>query len=70
MPREVWEAIKVYLEASGRWEGIKLEEYVFARSKEALVKEASEKAEDWAGERPLSMDKLHSLVKLYAGWAG
>jgi integrase len=67
---EVWEAILVYLEASGRLESIKDTDYVFAPSKAALVKEAGNNAEDWAAERPLSMDQLHHLVKQYSGWAG
>ncbi len=70
MPEEVWEAIQVYLEAAGRIDTIQPEEYVFAPSKEALVREAGGNKDDWAAERPLSMDQLHYLVKLYSGWAG
>ena len=66
----VWEAIQVYLEASGRRAEIKPGDYVFAPGKEPLVREAGGRAEDWAGERPLSKDELHYLLKLYAGWAG
>src|SRR3990170_4138459 len=64
------EAIQVYLEASGRRAEIKPGDYVFAPGKEPLVREAGGRAEDWAGERPLSKDELHYLLKLYAGWAG
>ena len=70
LPGEVWEAIRVYLEAAGRIETIQPEEYVFAPSREPLVREAGGNKEDWAGERPLSMDQLHYRLKLYAGWAG
>jgi hypothetical protein len=66
----VWEVIRVYLEAAGRIDTIQPEEYVFAPSKEPLVREAGGKADDWAAERPLSMDQLHYLLKLYTGWAG
>ena len=67
---EVWEAVREYLEATGRWEGIGAEEYVFAPSRTPLVREAGEGAEDWDGSRPLSGDELHYLVKLHAGRAG
>jgi hypothetical protein len=43
---------------------------VFAPSEAALVRESRERAEDWAGSRPLSTDELHYLVKLHAGRAG
>jgi len=67
---EAWEAIQVYLEASGRLAEIKPEDYVFAPGKEPLVREAGGRAEDWEGKRPLSADEVHYLLKLYAGWAG
>ena len=70
LAEEVWEAVREYLEATGRWEGIGAEEYVFAPSEAALVRESRERAEDWAGSRPLSTDELHYLVKLHAGRAG
>ena len=66
----VWEAVRAYLEATGRWEGIGPEEYVFAPSEAPLVREARERAEDWAGSRPLSGDELRHLVRLHAGRAG
>jgi integrase len=70
LPGEVWAAVREYLQATGRWEGIRPEQYVFAPSAAPLVREARERAEDWAGSRPLSMDELHYLVKLHAGRAG
>jgi integrase/recombinase XerC/integrase/recombinase XerD len=70
LPGEVRQAVREYLEATGRWEGIRPEEYVFAPSEAALVRESRERAEDWAGSRPLSTDELHYLVKLHAGRAG
>jgi integrase len=70
LPWEVWEEMRVYLKAAGRIDVIQAEEYIFAPSKAALVREAGGEAEDWAGGRPLSLDQLHYLVKLYAEWAG
>jgi hypothetical protein len=70
LPEEVWDAVREYLEVTGRWEGIGREEYVFAPSEAPLVRESRERAEDWAGSRPLSTDELHYLVKLHADRAG
>jgi integrase len=70
LPAQVWEAVREYLQATGRWETIQPEEYVFAPSRAPLVREARERADDWAGSRPLSPDELHYLVKLHAGRAG
>ena len=70
VPKAAWEAIQVYLEASGRLAEIKSGDYVFAPGKEPLVREAGGRAEDWEGKKPLSADEMHYLLKLYAGWAG
>jgi integrase len=70
LPEEVWEALRESLEATGRWEGIQPEEYVFAPSRAPLIQEARERAQDWDGSRPLSKDELLYLVKLHAGRAG
>jgi integrase len=66
---EVWTPLLAYLKASGRIGVMQPNEYVFAPGKEPLVREAGENPEDWAVERPLSMDQLHYLLKLYAEWA-
>src|SRR3990170_2990108 len=63
-------ALFLTLLSTGLRAGIKPGDYVFAPGKEPLVREAGGRAEDWAGERPLSKDELHYLLKLYAGWAG
>ena len=67
---EVWEAVREYLEASGRWEGIQAEEYVFAPSRAPLRREAREQPDDWDGSRPLSKSGLLKVLKLRAGHAG
>ena len=67
---EVWEAILNALRASGRLDTIMSDMVVFAPSKEPLKYEAGNRAEDWVGNRPLSVDQTHYLLKLYAGWSG
>ncbi len=70
MPEEVREAARACLEAAGRLEGIRDEEYVFAPSKAPLIREAGKRAEDWDGSRPLSDNGLRKLVQLHARRAG
>ena len=70
LPQEVWQAIREYLQASGRWEGIQPQEYVFAPSRAPLKIEARERAQDWDSSRPLRKDGLRHLLRLHAGRAG
>lgn len=70
LPVEVGEAIRDYLEASGRLDGIRDEEYVFAPLSNPLVSESQDRAEDWDGGRPLSANHLRTLVKQHAHLAG
>ena len=70
LPSAAWAAIQEYLQAAGRWAEIQAEEYIFAPIKNALLEEPSGKAEEWASERPISVNQCHSLLKKYASWAG
>jgi integrase len=70
IPEEVIQAIQIYLKASGRWGVIQPQEYVFAPSRQPLVREAGAHTDDWAGDRALSVYTFQHLIKLYAGWAG
>ena len=70
LPAGVWRAMLVYLKRAGRLEKMKEGDYVFAPSKEPLRREAGNRAEDWDSSRPLSMDQVHYLLKLYCDWAG
>ena len=70
LPEAVWKAIEHWLTISGRFETVKAKDFIFTPSREALVREAGSEAEDWIKDRPLSMDEVHYLLKLYAGWAG
>lgn len=65
-----WKAIQDWLMASGRLEKMTEEDYVFTPSKDPLIYEAGNRDEDWTGNRPLSQDEVHYLLKLYTGWAG
>jgi len=70
LTEEVWQAVRESLQATGRWEQIQPEEYIFAPSQEALVREAGERPEDWDASRPLSHRQLHRLLKQNAARAG
>jgi site-specific recombinase XerD len=70
IPGAVWKAIENWFMASGRLGTMKVEDFVFAPSRAPLVREAGNQAEDWVKDRPLSLDEVHYLLKLYASWAG
>ena len=70
MTEEVWEAVREYLEATGRWEGMQPEEYVFVPSRDPLLRLAGAQAEDWDGSQPLSQVQLLKLLKQHAERAG
>jgi hypothetical protein len=70
LPGEVWDAVREYLQASGRWAGLQPEEYVFAPSRAALLREARDQPEDWDGSRPIVHRQLSRLLKRYAADAG
>ena len=65
MPREVREAIYRYLEASGRMEGMRMGDYIFAPLAEPGVDRANDRREDWAEGRCVSMSQLLSSLKVY-----
>ncbi|HSF83596.1 MAG TPA: tyrosine-type recombinase/integrase [Anaerolineales bacterium] len=70
LPEVTWQAIREYLEASGRWGEMEAGDYVFAPVVDPLNRRPSGKAEDWNRHRPLSMDQMHFLLRRYASWAG
>jgi len=67
---EVWEAIRNYLEASGRLEGMRAGDFVFAPLKEPGKADAGERAGDWLAGRAISSDQLLRMLKLYGRAAG
>ena len=70
LTEEVWEVVREYLEATGRWEGMQPEEYVFVPSRDPLLRLAGAQAEDWDGSQPLSQVQLLKLLKQHAERAG
>jgi len=70
LPDEPWEAILEYLDAAGRWEAMGADDYVFSPLKKPLLEVPSGLAQDWAGERPITVSLCHGLLQKYARWAG
>jgi integrase len=67
---EAWEAIRDYLEASGRLERMQAEDFVFPPLREPGRADAGEKAGDWLAGRAVSSDQLLGMLKLYGRAAG
>jgi hypothetical protein len=74
LPGEVWEAIRAYLEASGRLAGIQEsapkgelrdEDYFFAPLAQPGVVGGKDRAEDWVAGRHLSNRQIRRGLKLY-----
>jgi site-specific recombinase XerD len=70
LPKEVWEAIRLYLEAAGRWEGMQAEEYIFVPLANALTRGATGKAEDWLTDRPVNDGTLLKHIKRFGRMVG
>jgi integrase len=70
MPGQVWEAIKDYLRASGRWGKMEAGSFVFAPLASPLEEAPSGKAEDWADDRPMTSALAKFVLKRYARAAG
>jgi hypothetical protein len=70
LPGEVVEAIREYLVAAGRWEGIRPQDYIFAPSADPFRHEAGCRPEDWDASRHLKTCQINYLLQRYAWWAG
>jgi len=70
LPAEVWEAIHAYLELSGRLEGMKAEDYIFAPLRDPLNREPRGEATDWCAERYISSHRIKRNLKIYGRRAG
>jgi hypothetical protein len=70
LPGEVWKTIRAYLEASGRWEGMRAGKYIFTPLAEPGKEESGNQAEDWREEKYLSSDQILANLKVYGGLAG
>jgi hypothetical protein len=65
LPDEVWEAVRGYLEASGRWGRMKADDYIFAPLAEPGTAGEKDRAEDWVEGRPVSQSALLASLKIY-----
>jgi integrase len=70
LPERVWEAIRDYLQAAGRWGKMRAVSCVFAPLANPLEEAPSGKGEDWAEERPMTMALAKFVLKRYARAAG
>lgn len=70
MPREVWEAIRAYLAASGRLAGMRDKDYIFAPLAQTEVAVRNDREEDWEGGRSLSGRQIRRNLKLYGRLVG
>jgi integrase len=70
LPEDVWEAIVDYLKASGRYEHMKPEHFVFAVIKDPLNTLPGGEASEWTDERAPSLGMLQYYLKRYCRAAG
>jgi integrase len=70
LSEDVWEAIVDYLKASGRYEQMKAEDYVFAVIKNPLITLPSGAASEWIEERRPSLQLLRRNLRIYCRAAG
>jgi integrase len=65
LPGEVWQAIRDYLLASGRLDGMQARKYIFAPQVQPVMPGSGYKAEDWLEGQLLSRSAILSSLKLY-----
>ena len=65
LPREVWEAMRDSLAASGRLTGMQDGDYIFAPLAEPGRAREINTAEAWVGDRYVSIDAMLASLKLY-----
>ena len=70
LPCEVWQAIKAYLQHSGRWEAIADAEFIFAPLTRSVRLASGKQAEDWQVDRCLTTGIFSQNLKLYGQLAG
>jgi len=70
LPPPLWDAIRGYLEAAGRLEGMGPEAYVFTPLGDNATRLPNVDAGDWDRNRPLSGGATNGLLKRYARRAG
>jgi len=70
LPAAVWEAIRSYLDSSGRLAGIGPQDYIFAPRRNPLNRGTDDRAEDWHADRCLSKEQIRRNLKIYGRLAG
>lgn len=65
---ETWEAVRAYLEESGRSDTIQGEDYVFAPLADPHSMKGGD-ANGWVGNKPLEANTIHDLLEEYRMWA-
>lgn len=70
LPLPVWQAMRAYLQASGRLEGMRKGKYIFAPLAEPGKEVTGGRAEDWLEEKQLSNSAILGSLKLYGKQAG
>ena len=70
LPQTAWEAIRSFLEASGRLGVIQPGDYIFSPLADPLLHPPTGKPSDWRSDRPISTEQMYAFLKCYAAWAG
>jgi site-specific recombinase XerD len=70
LPDQVWQAMREYLRASGRLEGMRAGKYIFTPQAEPVGTVKGGKAEDWLEERRLAVKTVGVNLKLYGSKLG
>ncbi len=70
LPDQVWQALREYLRASGRLEGMQAGKYIFAPLATTRGEVTGAKAEDWLEEKPLTTRAILNSLKLYGRRVG
>ena len=70
LPPPVWEALRGYLEAAGRLEGMEGGDYVFTPLSDRAARLPNVEAAGWDRNRPLSAGTVNRLLKTHARRAG
>ena len=70
LPGEVWQAVRGYLQASGRLGGMQAEDYIFVPLAEPGVVGEKNRAGDWVAGRPVSQFSLITSLKIYGRVVG
>lgn len=70
LPEPVWQALREYLRASGRLDGMRAGKYIFAPLNTTGREVTGAKAEDWLEEKPLTTRAILNSLKLYGRQVG